>query len=218
MRSWSSRYPVPRLLAMMLLALLLAGCGSGDGVLYQDQFESDEPAWETGEFVEGIVTYGNGVYAVTSYGGGNMMWGRLVGETFDNVDAQVLATPALIPANQNNSYGIGCRIQPNNDGYYLRISSDGYYAITKIADGVPIQLIDWAASPVIRKGAEANTLRAVCDGDRLEWYANGHQLAAVQDSAFQSGDIVLTATSFELEPTEIYFDNFIAWEPGATEG
>ena len=214
MRSWSSRRTALSLLVMALLALLLAGCS---GVLYRDRFEGRKPAWETGEFVEGVVTYADGVYSITSYGNSHMMWGRLDGRTFDNVDIEVEATPVITPANYNNSFGIGCRIQPNNDGYYLRVSSDGYYAITKIADSIPIQLIDWTASPIIRKGTETNILRAVCHGNRLEWYANGYQLGAVQDTAFQSGDIVLTATSFEAEPTQVHFDNFIARKPGTAK-
>lgn len=207
-----------RALAAVLLIIIgaaLGGCSkTNDDSLFEDTFDEAGSGWETGQYVEGAVSYNGGRYAIISNGDGNMMWGRLNDHPFEDVDIEVQAGQVTAPANNNNSFGIGCRLQPNsNDGYYLRISSDGYYAITKIASGVPTLLVDWAASPAIHQGATLNNLRAVCKGSTLTLYANSTQLASTSDDTFSSGDIALTATSFEAEPTEIHFDNITIRPP-----
>lgn len=214
MKNGLSRSAAAVLLAATV-ATTLAGC-SGD-VLFQDSFDRDNSGWETGEFYQGIVTYGSGDYVVVSNGGGNMMWGRLTKRSFEDVVVEVQATVLVPPPTNNNSFGVGCRLQPNNDGYYLRISSDGFYAITKIANSTPTNLVEWTASPAIQQGAAANTIQVTCEGSSLALAVNGQPLATAVDSTFPSGDVALTATSFEAAATEIHFDNFVARRPDAEE-
>jgi hypothetical protein len=47
----------------------------------------------------------------------------------------------------------------------------------------------------------------------LSLTVNGVLLAEVQDSEFTSGDIALTATSYESDPTEVRFDNLVVTSP-----
>lgn len=214
MRNGLARSAAAGLLAVAAAAVL-TGC-RGD-VLFEDSFDRQNSGWETGEFYEGIVTYGSGDYVVVSHGGGNMMWGRLTKRSFKDVAVEVQATVLVPPPNNNNSFGIGCRIQPNNDGYYLRVSSDGFYAITRIVDGTPANLVGWTASPAIRQGAATNLLQATCEGGTLSLAVNGQPLTSATDATFESGDVTLTATSFEAAGTEIHFDNFVARRPEAVE-
>lgn len=214
MRNGLARSAAAGLIAVAA-AIVLVGC-RGD-VLFQDSFDRANANWETGEFYEGIVTYGSGDYVVVSNGGGSMMWGRLTKRSFEDVAVEVQATVLVPPPNNNNSFGVGCRIRPNNDGYYLRISSDGFYAITRIADGTPVNLVEWTASPAIQQGAATNTIQVTCEGSSLALSVNGQPLASAMDTTFTSGDVALTATSFEATGTEIHFDNFVARRPDAEE-
>lgn len=208
-------HPTRTLAAVVLAAALaLAGCGAAGGALLKDGFENERSGWETGQYLEGEIGYRDGSYAVTSYGGSKIMWGRFEKRRFTDVEVQVQASTISAPANNNNSFGVGCRLQDDSGGYYLQISSDGFYSIRKVEGGVTTPLVDWTPAAAINQGNTVNTLRAVCDGERLELYANGQLLGSAADGTFQSGHIALTATSFEAEPTEIHFDNITVREPG----
>ncbi len=62
-------------------------------------------------------------------------------------------------------------------------------------------------------GNATNHVRAVCDGSTLALFVNGQRLATAEDDAFSRGDIALTATAYEDEPTEIHFDNLVVRRP-----
>jgi tRNA A-37 threonylcarbamoyl transferase component Bud32 len=182
------------------------------GVLLQDGFRDENSGWEVGEFEAGRLRYDQGVYAVTSSGSGMLMWGvahRNISDMVIDVDA----TQISAPVNDNNAYGVMCRVQPNDDGYLLRISGDGFYAIHRVVDDEFQALSDWTPSEAILQGNATNRIRAVCDGTRLALYANGELLAEVEDATFTQGDVALTATTFEDEPTTIHYDDLVVATP-----
>nr|HID12426.1 hypothetical protein [Anaerolineae bacterium] len=178
----------------------------------QDDFNDPGSGWEVGDYETGSVGYKGGVYFVTSLGNGDTMWGA-ANRAFDNLIIEVDATQVSAPANNNNDYGVICRLQPNGDGYYLLISGDGYYAIAKAIDGDFEWLVNWTESDVIRQGNATNHIRAVCDGSTLLLFVNGQRLATAEDGTFARGDIALTATSYEDEPSEIHFDRLVVRKP-----
>jgi hypothetical protein len=51
-----------------------------------------------------------------------------------------------------------------------------------------------------------NATNHVCDGNYLALFVNGELLTQAHDTTFSRGNIALTATSYEDEPTEIHFD------------
>jgi hypothetical protein len=141
------------------------------------------------------------------------MWG-LANRSFSDLVIEVDATQVSAPANNNNAYGVMCRVQPSgNDGYLLRISGDGFYAVHKIADGNFEELVEWTRSEAIWQGNATNHLRAVCDGADLALFVNGELVAQASDATFLEGDIALTATTFEEELTEVHFDNLVVSAP-----
>ena len=186
----------------------------GGDVLLEDDFSDPNSGWETEEFADGRVGYGNGVYTVLSEGEDRAVWGN-IGQAFANVIIDIDTTQISAPENDNNGYGVVCRQQADGDGYLLRISGDGFYAIHRILEGEFTALVEWASSSVIRPGHAQNHIRAVCNGSRLVLIVNGEELAQATDATFQSGEIGLTATSYEAEPTEIHFDDLRVTMPGA---
>ncbi len=185
---------------------------SAGQVLFQDNFDDPNSGWEVGNYDTGSVGYAQGTYSVVSYGDSNMMWG-LAYRNFTDVVIEVDATQVSAPSNNNNAYGVMCRVQEDDDGYVLRISGDGYYAIHRTADGHFEPLVDWTSSSVIRQGNATNHIRVVCDGSYLALYANGELLAEAQDTTYAQGDIALTATSFEADSSEVHFDNLVVTAP-----
>ncbi len=181
--------------------------------LFQDNFSDPGSGWEVGDYDGGSVAYKDGVYSATSLGDGNTMWG-VANRSFDDLIIEVDATQVSAGSDNNNDYGVVCREQGDGDGYYMLISGDGYYAILVKAGGRDFEtLVDWMESDAIRQGNATNHIQAVCDGSSLALFVNGQRLATAEDSTFTEGDIALTATSYEDEPTEIHFDNLMVLKP-----
>ena len=183
------------------------------GILFQDDFSDPDSGWEVGDYDTGSVGYKSGAYFVTSAGDGNTMWG-VANRSFDDLFIEVDTTQISSPANNNNDYGVVCREQGDGAGYYMLISGDGYYAILVKAAGRDFEpLVDWTQSDIIRQGNATNHIRAVCDGSTLALFVNGQRLATAEDDTFSRGDIALTATSYEDEPTEMHFDSLVVRQP-----
>jgi tRNA A-37 threonylcarbamoyl transferase component Bud32 len=183
-----------------------SGAGGGAGVLLEDDFGDVNTGWTNEEYDNGSVGYAAGYYYVIASGENTAVWG-VAGQDLENVAIDVDTTQASASANDNNAYGVICRQQRNGDGYMLRISGDGFYSIQRIEDGAFEPLVPWTSSDVVRQGNASNHIRAICDGPNLVLIANGQELTRTTDTTFRSGDIGLTATSFEAEPTEVRFDN-----------
>lgn len=185
----------------------------GDGqVLLEDDFSNPASGWEVGDYDSGSVGYTSDAYSVISLGESDFMWG-VAFRDFDDVVIEVEAEQVRAPGNDNNAYGVMCRVQDNGDGYMLRVSGDGFYAIHKWSNDELVSLVDWTTSDVIRLGNDTNMIRAICDGPVLVLEVNGQQLATAQDQEFSSGDVALSATSFEESPTEVHFDNLVVTAP-----
>jgi myo-inositol-hexaphosphate 3-phosphohydrolase len=134
--------------------------------------------------------------------------------TFDDVAIDVDATQVLGPANNDNYYGVGCRLQSEGEGYLFIVSGQGYYAIYREEGEAGGEfLVDWTESDVIRQGDAANHLRAICDGTRLAFVVNGELLAEVEDATYATGDVFLVASTLEDGATEVHFDDLLAYVP-----
>ena len=193
-----------------------AGSGSsnsaGGRVIYQDDFEDPSSGWDRDAYEHGGVDYSDGKYWVSSDGDGNAVWGQPY-QSFSDLDIEVETLQAIGPKDDNNDYGVGCRVQDGGNGYYFLISGDGYYSIGIYTDSGYSNLVDWEQSDAINMGNATNHLRAVCNGSSLDLYVNGEHLASTHDSTFSSGDIALEATSYESDQTQVYFDNLIVRQP-----
>lgn len=190
-----------------------ATVSQSDGeLLFSDDFESNSTGWEVGNYETGTVGYGSGVYVVTANGQGDTMWG-VANRSFDNVAIRVEARQIRAPSNDNNDYGVICRLQADGTGYFLLISGDGFYSILRADENDFVPLIDWDESDKIRQGNSTNEIFAVCDGATLSLYVNGDLVASATDFTYRSGDIALTATSYEDAMTEVHFDNLKVTRP-----
>ena len=215
--------------AVVVLALAALACGGDllpgggsskpsptpDNVIFRDDFGDTGSGWEEGDYDEGSVGYKDGVYFVTATVTDFMMWG-VAYRSFDNLVIELDATQVSAGPGSDNAYGVVCREDGNAGGYYLRISGDGYYNISKAGVGGGeefVPLVDWAESNAIKQGNATNHIRAVCSGSTLELHVNGEHLATAEDGTFATGDIAFTATSYESEVTEIHFDNLVVRTP-----
>ena len=163
------------------------------------------------QYDAGEVGYVDGAYFVTSTGAGKAMWG-LAGKSFTDVSIEVAASQISGPTNNNNDYGVMCRLSETS-GYSFNISGDGFYSIQRMENNSFTDLVEWAESDKINTGNATNTIKAVCQGSTLSLYVNGNKLAETTDTTFTSGDIALATTTYETETSEIHFDNLVVTQP-----
>ena len=177
-------------------------------ILLTDDFEDSASGWETYEDETGHAGYSNGGYLVESTQSGKTMWGT-AGVEFSDIRIDVETETLSAPENGNNAFGIDCRIQSNGDGYSFHISSDGWFTILKFENKQSITLYDWTQTDAVQQGLTKNQLAAICQGNRLSFEVNGILLAEISDSSFSSGDIALSASTFEADPTSVRFDDIV---------
>jgi len=182
--------------------------GNAVSIKHQDDFSNEKSGWEIGTYSGGELAYSNGKYTIISYADGSTMWGGS-GLRYDDMIIDIDTDQITAPDNNNNDYGVVCRLQADGSGYYGLISGDGFYAILKGSEegGVFDPLVNWTEADVIRTGNKNNHIRLSCLDNQLTLYVNDELLAETKDSTYLSGEVGLTATSYESSPTEIHFDN-----------
>jgi hypothetical protein len=208
---------------LLFLLVALAGCNSAgpggqdfpEGVLYQDDFASDQGNWLLESDLEATAAVLEGQLRVTIDSANLIAWAELAEQEFSDfvltVDASQIAGP------DNNSYGVVFRKQDPSAYYRFDISGDGYYALTRRdkADGGKWTWItsDWLRSDAINLGAATNQIEIVAEGSHFTISVNGEQVVEADDTAYRSGAIGLDAGSFNESGVVIGFDNLLIREP-----
>ncbi|MCK6580148.1 MAG: hypothetical protein L6Q98_18815 [Anaerolineae bacterium] len=166
---------------------------------------------------------------------------------FRDFDVTVQAKASAGP--EDNGFGIVFRLQdrdngsPADDSYYLfLISSDGYYQVSRVVQGVSAEISTWIDSPVIQTGIGAeNTLRVHAQGTEFSFFINGEQMPlclsnnpdgvstyfagecvdgsmveVLRDDGIAYGRIGVGARSFMTDSgVVVAFDNLVVLSPGA---
>lgn len=178
---WVFRFRIARVFeaaptAPPTLAVSSSGSGGeGAGLLYETGFdEGAEADWEL--FDDGIISASvedkrlvvevDSLVDAGGYSGLNYTFGDFVLE----VDATKLAGP------DNNAMFVVFRLTDAQNYNRFDISSDGYYSLNKVRDGVQTTVSDWMALPAIRTGDETNRIRVEARGDTFRFAINGEAL------------------------------------------
>ncbi len=211
----------------LLLAVFLstAACSmlpAGDGgsqspplpenVLFQDDFSDPSSGWDRVSEAEGITDYYDGVYRI--------FVNTINQDVFSNPglsfsDVRIEVDTAKVGGSDDNDFGVVCRFQDLDNFYFFIISSDGYYGIGKVFEGVQTLIGGefMLPSEVIRQGDTTNHMRADCIGSRLSLYINDEYLAQYEDQDLVTGDVGLMAGTIVSPGTDIHFDNFKVLKP-----
>jgi hypothetical protein len=212
------------LLALIVLGLSGVACSIGSdlvgnnptktssNVLFQDDFAESTSGWSTLNEGSKFIAYDNGGLHFFVNDAKFDYWST-PGLKFSDVHIEVDVTKLAGP--DDNDFGIICRYKDENNFYGMLISSDGYYGISKMKEGVHdvINSDGMQVSDIIRKGEATNRLQADCVGDVLRLSVNGEKLIEVKDPDFLSGDVGLVAGTFDEPGVDISFDNFIVTKP-----
>jgi hypothetical protein len=205
----------------LILVFILTACKAaliGDLVtqpgqaLYHDDFSDPGSGWPQATSANGILGYDQGAYRMQVLSPGYDLW-AVPGQIYRDVHVEVDATRVSGPV--NNQFGITCRVQDINNFYFFVISSDGYYAIGKIKDGITTLLGQemMAYASTIRQGSEPNHLRFDCILKSLKGFVNGQAIAITEDADYSKGDAGLISGAFNEGGVDVSFDNFVVYKP-----
>jgi len=206
---------------LLLLTLVASACQSyriadlltkSGGVLFKDDFADSSSGWSRTVGSSGAMDY---------FGGGFRIW-------VDTASFDLWSTPGLsfrdvrietdvylIGGPAENRFGLLCRYRDIKNYYFFIVSSDGYFAIGKLSNGIRSLIGQemMSYSPAINQGVAINHLRADCIQDTLTFFINGAPVGMIQDADHPEGDVGLLAGTFSERGTDAVFDNFVVIKP-----
>ena len=190
----------------------LNGGLSTQQVLYYDSFSDPNSGWTVSKGEEGQTGYLEGQWRIVVDKANYDLWSN-PGSQFDNVKIEVDATK--LAGEESNRFGLQCRYQDVDNYYFAVISSDGYYGIGKVVNGVQtfFGVGGMQVTDKVYARSTTNHIRFDCVGTRLSLYVNGDYVDAVDDADLTTGDVGLLAGTFENPGTVIAFDNFTVVMP-----
>jgi hypothetical protein len=120
-----------------------------------------------------------------------------------------------IAGNLSNQLGLIFRYVDENNFYFFAIGHDGYYALLKLEDNSWSNLVSWTESDAVNSGSAArNRVAVLVEGPEITVLVNDEIVAEVEDHSFTTGQIALTAGTYEQPGVEVAFDNFALWRLG----
>jgi hypothetical protein len=214
-------------LTILPIAFLLIGCSSlplfdqflepqpeatETGLLLSDDFSEAGSGWDRVESEVGSTNYDHDAYHIIV----NKPMVDLFanpGVSYEDVIIEVKAARHSGPT--DNSYGVICRFQNDQNFYAALITSDGYAGIFEVTDG-QYHLMghdEMIPVPAIQGGTSTNLIHFECIGNSLALAVNGTPVDAQQDKSYADGDVGLIAGTFEDPGVHIVFDDFTVREP-----
>jgi hypothetical protein len=201
----------------IFFSILLAACQPepvvlpGD-VLFSDDFSTHEQGWIHLVNDGGVMDYNAGGFRFYVREP-NLNYWTTPGQNFSDVRIEVDALQYSGP--QENRLGLICRYRDDLNYYFFVISTDGYYAIGKVKEGVQSLLGQDAMqyASAIETGVAINHLRAECQGSTLRLYINDSPIALVDDTDFLEGDVGMLAGTFDVGGLDVLFDDFQVLQP-----
>jgi hypothetical protein len=216
-----NRIKIPIFILLLLFTGLLSACGgiletstagaAGPLLLFEDDFSNPASGWEISS-QGGIKNYYNGTYHIGIDDANIFSWsvaGQAYGDVLIDVDVAFTGSADLA------EMGIICRMENDQDFYFLTIRSDGGYAIFKMYQGNEffLGMSGYQHSDVINQGLATNHLHVECRGETLVLTVNGQELARVNDASYQVGDVGLIAGAFSGTDVNVFYDNFKVKQP-----
>ena len=133
----------------------------------------------------------------------------LLGGHRDEFALEVEAIPYSGP--DFNGYGLVYRALDAGHYTVFAIGSDGYYAILRVDGQEEVALVEWQQFPHIKRGRQANRLRATCEGPTCRFAINDEHAVTVEDASWLRGDVGIWVRSFEGEAVTVDFLSLRMW-------
>lgn len=183
-------------------------------LVYEDDFSDSFGGWDDAFDTYTRKVYGNNRYQIEVNASNLVAWG-LANRDVSDFEMEVEAK--LEDGDDKNSYGLLFRFQDRDNFYRFDISGDGYFLLSKFADGEWTNLHDWTASDAINIDGSANILRIAAFGPDITTWVNGQELTSVTDDSLTHGNFGFFAGTFAEPYAWVSFDNLKLWTPQGEE-
>jgi serine/threonine protein kinase len=180
--------------------------------LLSDNFSQPAHGWPQSSGEEASYSYQDGAYRFVVRRNDTLYW---VTPDDSFADASISVTTTLVSGGDESYYGLLCRLQGNQEFYYMVIRTDGRFTMGRYRDGEFLTLLPggWTTNPAIHAGNAQNQLRVDCSGEQLRFYANGELLAEARDGNLESGKPGLAAAAIGSGELDVRFDDFLVTKP-----
>jgi hypothetical protein len=180
--------------------------------IFFDDFSDPNSGWDRVNMDHKITDYQDGYYRIWVKDPNMDIWANpslFFTNTIVEVDTYWGA------GTYDNDFGVICRYQDTQNFYFAAISSDGFAAIIHLQDGSYNILGTDGMLPytAIVQGEATNHIRFDCVRNTLTLYVNGQLLITVDDPSIENGDLGLIAGTYNEGGVDIYFDNFLVYQP-----
>jgi hypothetical protein len=213
---------IKNVLYSLLLIAIMTGCSSGGAsvreaqlgnLVIEDSFDA-VGNWDTQDTDNLYLNVENGVYRAVINWRDRYLWGM---NDVVHTDAVLEVDVQFDESDRLTQGGIICRASPQNtgDGYYFLISADGKYSMRAgVSSGSRDMLVQSQTHEAIQTGGQVNRIRAVCIGNRLQFFVNDEFIVAVKDERHVRGYTGLVIGMLPNASGEGHgsFDNLRVWE------
>ncbi len=177
-------------------------------VIYQEDFQDPDSGWDVYNNGDTLALYRDGEYRLAILREDYVAWGN-PDPAQDLGDFEIEVDTRAVEGPLDNNLGILVRYQDDDENFYwFQISSDGYFAVDRLAGEEWVTVAGWQESAAIQQGLGAtNRLKVRCSGDQFVFFVNDTYLGTVTDGDLGSGSIGLAAGTFEESGVVVHFDN-----------
>lgn len=203
------------LAALALMGMLLGACAAPPpaievgALVLSDDFDA-VGGWQTYDSGDIVVMPRSGLFRFDVPAGGYYLTTN--GQPHTDIVLEVSAR--VLSDDRSNGYGLICRAQPDGDGYYFLVGSDGSASIRRAQGREVTALLAWTKTPAVRAGSgEANTLRAACLGQHLMLWVNGQFVGEAYDALYHRGETGLVGVTTRAgQRLTVDFSRLRGWE------
>jgi hypothetical protein len=181
---------------------------------YVDQFDSNL-TWVGPNFDGAFNQIRDGELVAVDYIADKFLWWSTTKPDLNAGNIYVEVSAELEECSGKDAAGFALRVGPPNQldsGYTYELTCDGHFRIRRLFSGSVRTLLDWQESEAINRGSNAtNVMGFQAQGNQLTVFANGTQLAQVEDTAFISGNYGLYADAAQTAGFTVRFTEFKLW-------
>ena len=109
-----------------------------------------------------------------------------------------------------NGYGLILGGATSEQYTLFAVGSDGYYALLAVEGDETSSLVPWQQFPHVRRGQQANRLRAACHERGASFYINDEFAVALEQPVCAGGHVGLWLRGFE-SPVAVRFNHLHLW-------
>ncbi len=178
-------------------------------IAYRDSFDDPRSGWYVQRTEFATWEYHGGAYRIVVKRPSDIVWSRVPGEPrFTDFVAEAVVEVV----SGEGELGFLFRYEDRSNTYMLTFRADGFYRVLVQERGRWRTLSDWRAAPAFAQPG-THRIAVVALGATFDVYLNGVLLGSVTDRTFPTGQLALSAATFDQPDFVAAFESFTVRRP-----